>query len=248
MKQLEKQENTDNGKSDQDFSEGSAEKKQRLRKGLRTDLTGMRFGKLTALCPTERRADGGCIVWFCSCDCGKTAEVSSRRLQRGKVRSCGCLSVPQPKDYVGKRFGRLTVLASAGKINPKKTENYWRCRCDCGTETVVGQTELQNGDTRSCGCLQREHSAENRILIENTSVAVLKTLKNGPRKDNKSGCTGVFQKKNGEWIAYINFQKKRYWLGCFPDKEKAVLARMRGEEMHDDFLAWYQREYPAESN
>ena len=203
------------------------------------DLSGMRFGKLTALSATDKRADGGSVVWNCRCDCGKQKDVSSRRLLRGKVRSCGCLSNPEPKDYIGKRFGRLTVLALEGRVSPKKTELFWRCVCDCGNETTVGQTELQNGDTQSCGCLQRERSAENKQLIENTSVKVLETLKNRTRKDNKSGHTGVYQKKDGRWIAYINFRKKRYWLGCFQDKEEAIHARTRGEEMHDDFLSWY---------
>ena len=28
----------------------------------------------------------------------------------------------------------------------------WRCLCDCGKESIVGQTLLQSGKTKSCGC------------------------------------------------------------------------------------------------
>ena len=80
------------------------------------DLTGQRFGKLMVLSPTDKRMDNGSIVWHCQCDCGNMAEVSARRLVRGKVRSCGCLSDPPPKDYIGKVFGRLTVIGYAGRI------------------------------------------------------------------------------------------------------------------------------------
>lgn len=62
--------------------------------GSRKDLTGQRFGKLIVLSPTDKRMDSGSVVWKCKCDCGKFAEVSSRQMIRGKVRSCGWLSSP----------------------------------------------------------------------------------------------------------------------------------------------------------
>ena len=206
------------------------------------DISGQRFGKLIALEPTDQRADGGSVVWKYHCDCGNDTEVSWNRLRKGKVRSCGCLSNPPLKDYIGKRFGRLTVIGYAGKLNPNSTEHCWTCRCDCGNETNVGQNELQNGDTVSCGCYQIERMLESLRLIDNTSVTILERSKK-PRVNNKSGYPGVFQEKSGKWIAYISFKKKRYWLGRYDDKNDAIRARQRGEEMHDDFLEWYYAEY-----
>lgn len=217
------------------------------------DLTGQRFGKLLVLSPTDKRVDNGSVVWLCKCDCGNIAEVSSRRLLRGKVRSCGCLSNPPLKDYVGKRFGRLTVLEYAGKKRKvtdrsKTTITYWKCQCDCGKEVVVGQPELQNGDTQSCGCLQRERSTESLDLYDNTSVAILERDKRRLRSSNTSGYTGVCQTKDGKWIAYINFKKKRYWLGRYEKIEDAIKARKCGEEIHDDFLEWYHKEIAKDHN
>ena len=37
------------------------------------DITGQRFGRLTALCVSGRR--DGCYVWRCRCDCGAIVEV-----------------------------------------------------------------------------------------------------------------------------------------------------------------------------
>ena len=54
------------------------------------DLTGQRFGKLTAIRPTEERRRKF-VVWECKCDCGNTAYVTSKNLKTGKTRSCGCL-------------------------------------------------------------------------------------------------------------------------------------------------------------
>lgn len=209
--------------------------------GERKDLTGRRFGKLVVLSQTEKRMDGGSIVWRCRCDCGQFAEVSARRLIRGKVRSCGCLSAALYKDYVGKRFGRLTVTAPAGKIRKNgSTVTWWKCRCDCGRETVVTQSALQSGDTQSCGCLQKERTRECLGLAGGTSAAILERNKQ-VRKNNTSGYTGVVRTADGKWAAYINFKKKRYWLGRYADLEEAVKARQRGEEMHEEFLEWYYK-------
>lgn len=39
------------------------------------DISGMRFGKLTAIRPTEERSSRGSIIWICRCDCGEEARV-----------------------------------------------------------------------------------------------------------------------------------------------------------------------------
>lgn len=217
----------------------------------RKDLTGQRFGKLVALSPTEKRRDDGSVVWRCRCDCGREAEVSARRLTRGKVRSCGCLSHPPRKNYTDVQFGRLTVTGYAGTakdLGKSGTANFWRCRCACGRETVVSQTELQNGGTQSCGCLQKERVKESLLLVEDTSVAILsRGLGHPPRKDNTSGHTGVFCRRDGKWIASISFRKKRYYLGCFNTLEEAVRAREQGEQMHEDFLSWYYVQHPEKA-
>ena len=217
-------------------------KKQTGRGRKAKDLAGQRFGKLTVLRATDERRDSGSVVWHCVCDCGREADVSAQRLVRGKVRSCGCLSNPPVKDYIGKRFGRLTAIEYLGRINEKNTLNYWKCRCDCGNVVVVGQTELQNGESKSCGCYQKERVKEALQLVGGTSVTILEFTKNNLKASNKSGYTGVFfDKRSGKWVAKINFRKKSYWLGSYHDKEDAIKARQRGEEMRDDFLDWYYR-------
>lgn len=114
------------------------------------DITGQRFGKLTALYPTEGRGSDGTLIWHCKCDCGGEVDAPLRQLTNGYRKSCGCLSKPPLKDFVGKRFGRLVVREYAGKWEGL---HRWLCICDCGNETVVGQTSLQSGRTKSCGCL-----------------------------------------------------------------------------------------------
>ncbi len=209
------------------------------------DLTGRRFGKLTVLEPTGGRQYGG-LVWQCRCDCGNTVPVSAHQLLAGYTKSCGCLSHPPIKDFVGQRFGSLTVLAYDGKWNGM---HRWRCRCDCGNETVVGQSLLQNGKTKSCGCLQNRILLENLKLVDHTSVTLLESRKDKCSRANTSGQTGVYRhKKTGKWIAQITFQGKTRYLGSYETFEEAVKARQKGEELHDDFLRQYHAEHPNEEN
>ena len=52
------------------------------------DLTGQRFGRLTALRPAEKI--GIQTAWVCRCDCGKEVIVRTNSLRTGHTVSCGC--------------------------------------------------------------------------------------------------------------------------------------------------------------
>lgn len=73
------------------------------------DLTGMRFGRLVCIEPTEERGAGGGIIWRCRCDCGNECLAVSTQLTHGFKKSCGCWGHPPLKEFVGMRFGKLTV-------------------------------------------------------------------------------------------------------------------------------------------
>ena len=53
------------------------------------------------------------------------------------------------RDMVGLVFGRLTVTSA-------EAWPWHECECECGATTSVHRANLQNGDTRSCGCLMKE--------------------------------------------------------------------------------------------
>ena len=145
------------------------------------------------------------------------------------------------KDFIGKEFGQLTVIAYEKK---EKGCHLWRCSCSCGNETVVRQSALQTGQTKSCGCRISNVLREKLKLIDGTSITVLENTKR-LSKSNKSGHTGVYYLKHiNKWGAHIGFKGKRYWLGCYSKYEDAVKAREKGEEMVDDFIKYYDSLYP----
>lgn len=57
----------------------------------------------------------------------------------------------------GKKFGRLKVDKM---IYIKNGHIYWKCKCDCGNDCIVKGYSLKSGNTKSCGCLQKENASK----------------------------------------------------------------------------------------
>jgi len=62
--------------------------------------------------------------------------------------------VAKKNELMGQRFGRLVALRPT--IKRKHRNVIWLCQCDCGNIVEIQATNLVKGNTRSCGCLQRE--------------------------------------------------------------------------------------------
>ena len=50
--------------------------------------------------------------------------------------------MPVTKDLAGQRFGKLSVVESAGRTQEKRPKPLWLCQCDCGRREVVQQKQL----------------------------------------------------------------------------------------------------------
>ena len=77
------------------------------------NITGLRFDRLVAIEPTEKRDHRGVVYWKCKCDCGNEAIVNGSALRRGAIKSCGCLRV------------------EATRKNAVKAHNAWRKHFGC---------------------------------------------------------------------------------------------------------------------
>lgn len=60
------------------------------------------------------------------------------------------------RDLTGQRFGKLEVIAYAGRTTCKRRLILWTCLCDCGGEKTVRATDLTRNMTQSCGCKAKE--------------------------------------------------------------------------------------------
>ena len=64
------------------------------------------------------------------------------------------------QDLRCQRFGRLVCTERLPVIQGQRAK--WKCQCDCGSTAAVGITNLRNGSSQSCGCLQKEQLAARR--------------------------------------------------------------------------------------
>jgi hypothetical protein len=115
------------------------------------DLSGQRVGRW--LIQNRNYSKKG-VHWNCICDCGNEKILSSGVLINKQSQSCGCLwrenIVKSRTNILGQRFGRLLVIGEEEK------HGYWKCKCDCGKETIKYISSLKAGSSKSCGCLRIE--------------------------------------------------------------------------------------------
>ena len=138
------------------------------------DITGQKFGYLTALESTHQRQHSG-TIWKCLCECGNITYVPVNYLTSGHTKSCGCMrnklaGESITKDIsIGTRFGKLTVLEK-DEVKEKNHQMYWKCRCDCGTILSVNGVKLRSGHTKSCGCLNSAGELKIKELLNQSNI------------------------------------------------------------------------------
>ena len=54
------------------------------------DMLGKKYGLLTVVAKTRKRATNNAVMWRCQCKCGKHIVVSGCALRRNEFKSCGC--------------------------------------------------------------------------------------------------------------------------------------------------------------
>lgn len=116
--------------------------------GHRADITGQKFGRLTALryVYTDK---WGCAVWECQCECGNIIQATVSELRAKRVQSCGCLAKDVGRQNGLNNRGKLRGQAWSDlrrqaetlegpdplKMNLKKSWNNMRTRCSSDPTT-----------------------------------------------------------------------------------------------------------------
>jgi hypothetical protein len=87
------------------------------------DISGERYGRLTALHRDANR--GRHTKWIFACDCGSQVSIFLEAVRNGRSRSCGCL-----RDYKS-RLRSFKHGHSAGKNVSKTLKAYARAKSRC---------------------------------------------------------------------------------------------------------------------
>ena len=147
---------------------------------------GKKFGRLTAI-EIVGQTKNTSFIWSCKCECGNIVNVIASNLRNNNTKSCGCLQREQTSkantlDLLGQRFGRLLVIEKMESTKSNSGNVRWKCRCDCGKETISIGSQLTRKKKVSCGCYNAE---KNKLAYGQSAFNnLLYTYKNGAKKRN----------------------------------------------------------------
>lgn len=216
----------------------------------RIDLTGQRFGRLTALYPIPN--NNYRTRWHCICDCGNTKDVLQQNLCNGHVKSCGCYHRERDKE----KLSILNASLNRESHDETKTRLYriWigiKSRCfnpahssykNYGSRGITMCAEwkdsflsfktwsVSNGYNDSLSIdridVNGDYSPDNCRWVSNSIQQFNKRRTNR----NTSGYVGVsWNKKDKRWVAYITKNGITHSLGSFTNLEDAITARKNAE-------------------
>lgn len=138
----------------------------------RENLKGQNINGIEILYPCGFNRDRR-VMYVCRCHCGNYFLSNHKNLKSGITKSCDCLrnkrvvetNVSRTKEIIGQKFGKLTVISSAGYEtgNNGKRNALYKCKCDRGRECIKKGTYLRCGDTKSCGLCRMSSAGEAKI-------------------------------------------------------------------------------------
>lgn len=205
---------------------------------LRANITGQRFGRLTAIEPTDRIVRSG-VVWRCICDCGNETFVTVKDLRSGNTKSCGCLNHerrPLPANFVDGT--RISMLSST----PPKTNTS-------GVRGVSWSKQKQDWEAyiKFKGVLYHlghykklEDAAKARARAEEAMYEpkVEEWKSQNPdlpapvpvQKNTSPRCNIYADGKTGSYRVRIRYQGKMISLGTYHSLHEAIDARDQKRE------------------
>lgn len=178
------------------------------------DLTGQRFGRLTAIKPVGK-SNNGKTVWECVCDCGNVVNIASSNLIRQSTKSCGCIKTKN--DFIV--CGEYAIIY----LDSKK---YGRQECFIDTEDLdnilsVGKWSTTGKYAYRCGL-----SMHRFIMNPDSDRIIDHKNRNGldNRKYNLRECTN---KENAQNLSVSSISSTGIRGVCYHKRDKSWRAKIK---------------------
>lgn len=116
--------------------------------------------------------------------------------------------MPKFQDLIGKKFGRWTVISL---VTGRKNNTKFLCKCVCGKEKEVFSNTLREGESESCGCLQKELLASRNTTHGMTYTSIYRVWAamiqrcDNPKNKNYPGYGGRGITVCKAWHKFENF-------------------------------------------
>jgi hypothetical protein len=144
-------------------------------------------------------------------------------------------------DWTGKIFGRLTIVRLVGEGN-HTIKNRWNCICECGNEKILKEYNFLYGNTKSCGCLQKQRASESTFkhgASKSRNYILWSHIKDRCYNPNSQyyhiyGGKGITLYK--EW--YDSFETFTHYIGERPTKEHSLDRIDSNKNYEPDNVRW----------
>lgn len=148
------------------------------------DLTNQIFGdyKVTGFDNSKGKSK---YYWKVKCIyCGNEKSIASSSLKRNLGTSCCSKKQKEFKGYkdnlVGKKYGHLLILEYVGK---KYSHSLWKCKCDCGNETIKSIAFLNRSKYLMCEKCMHSYTKKDNIKKEQYLDIPFKEIAYGVKKN-----------------------------------------------------------------
>lgn len=145
-----------------------------------------------------------------------------------------------PNDYVGKKYGKLTVLEvfpGDWKAKPQIKARA-RCLCDCGREKIVQFDHMKCGNTSSCGCLRYSQvkigDRFGKLVVEDI---IPHHYKDGKRIESRFRCRCDCGNRNEGYIHNL-VNKSTVSCGCYARENARKVNLIHGLSMNPLYRLW----------
>lgn len=189
------------------------------------NISNQKFGRLTAIEPTDRREQGH-VIWKCLCECGNIFYTSSTKLISGNTKSCGCIKYNQnnPIDYTGYKNGKLTVLKRMFQKD-KFGRSLWECQCECGSKVIIPGSNLKT--TYSCGCINSKGEEKISTILKQNNIIFEKEKTFSSCRFPETNKLARFDFYLPDFNVLIEFDGKQHYIGWNGEQENLQTIQNR---------------------
>lgn len=124
------------------------------------------------------------------------------------------------RNLVGNKYGKWTVIE---EVDSSKTyRRMWKCRCDCGTVSIVTESNLIRGSSKTCGCSKRTAGGMSNHPLHTVWSGMMDRCYNKNCTEFKNyGARGitVCQEWRADFMVFYRWAINKYKKGLQIDRE-----------------------------